>query len=285
MVKMEEFSSFCVSCKCIGHRRGECNIQSSAPLSILKSNVDPELYIGNALDNDNIVLASAVPEERNVGIILTHEGEVGISDEFPSNEFDSTQNCVDVDLPLVNSVDMPQIAVDVLVDGLKPPGVDLEGAIVSAGCSLVVSPNSVEMAPNGCVSGDNQVDEFKDQSKVNKVVAVEASVLGNTSERSPVTILDSPLGAIKPTHFVDVPISLISNDDLKAHVASKVIDSPGDPYDWLEDASFYGGRPEVILDEPIDKSHEIYSLQVGHCVDIASSFGGGKRRRRKSKSK
>ncbi|KAH0458207.1 hypothetical protein IEQ34_013522 [Dendrobium chrysotoxum] len=61
MVQMEEFLSFCVSCK------GECNIQSSAPSHVPKSNANPDLSDGNANGNAIVVLASVVNEEQNVG--------------------------------------------------------------------------------------------------------------------------------------------------------------------------------------------------------------------------
>ncbi|KAL0928366.1 hypothetical protein M5K25_000242 [Dendrobium thyrsiflorum] len=95
------------------------------------------------------------------------------------------------------------------------PSTVLEGA----GCFIVASPIVIEKSPIDFVYGDNRVEELEGHC-----MNARHSVLGVTAEISPVNDLDSPVGAFLPSPLVDVPISLISNVAMLAHLASKLKD-------------------------------------------------------------
>ncbi|KAL0911321.1 hypothetical protein M5K25_019454 [Dendrobium thyrsiflorum] len=94
------------------------------------------------------------------------------------------------------------------------------------------------------------------------------------------------LGPIVNVPFVDVPIALISSDELKSQLASKFIFSHVDHSDWLDGSCsspcMYAGE---VLDEPEDVFHE-YSLNVScsakkfifHDVVLPNVLDGNKKR-------
>ncbi|PKU71699.1 hypothetical protein MA16_Dca022797 [Dendrobium catenatum] len=102
--------------------------------------------------------------------------------------------------------------VDVPVASLDPLAADLKRATVHAGYSLVVSLTIVEKSPIGIIYGDNLLDELEGKCEVNKVVNVGLSNLCITIESSLVAVMNKSMGVLALAHFVDAPISLISNN-------------------------------------------------------------------------
>ncbi|KAH0458089.1 hypothetical protein IEQ34_013404 [Dendrobium chrysotoxum] len=82
--------------------------------------------------------------------------------------------------------------------------------------------------------------------------------------------------------FIDVPVAIISNEELKTQLAMKLKDSCADQNDWL-DGSFSSpcrGDGEDIVGTD-DEYHA--TLNVSRIIEKAFSSRGGKRRRCKSK--
>ncbi|KAL0908782.1 hypothetical protein M5K25_023291 [Dendrobium thyrsiflorum] len=232
-VVMEAFPSYCFHCKSLGHSKFECHILhphlAKAPIVVNKVNeIISELPIADA----NVHWHVSVLEPLVVP-------DVGIAD---------------------GSVVIPVV----VEDALNPPANVLVGVPGLADCSLVVSPTVVV---NGFVSGDKPLEVFVGECDVNKVLSVESSKLGIPFETSPLTVLDSTLNAPEPVQFVDVSVSLISNDALKTHVASKLLDSPIDHTDWLYASSNSEDWVGDTSVDTLDDFHELYSLQMGHVVD------------------
>ncbi|KAL0924349.1 hypothetical protein M5K25_005165 [Dendrobium thyrsiflorum] len=86
--------------------------------------------------------------------------------------------------------------------------------------------------------------------------------------------------------YVDVPIKLISSDELNAKSSSNLIETSVDHSDWL-DGSISSPSGEVGDDwvEPVDEFHELYGLNVSRNLQKAFSYCGSKRFRWKSRKK
>ncbi|PKU83550.1 hypothetical protein MA16_Dca008237 [Dendrobium catenatum] len=92
--------------------------------------------------------------------------------------------------------------------------------------------------------------------------------------------------AIEVEPFVDVPISIISNAALRAHLGLATKDPCVYHFDWLvESFSSPGGGAGENLDGPEDEFNEMFNMNVGHIIKKVFSIGGGKRHRRKHKRK
>ncbi|KAL0903851.1 hypothetical protein M5K25_025905 [Dendrobium thyrsiflorum] len=84
-----------------------------------------------------------------------------------------------------------------------------------------------------------------------------------------------------PSTFVDIPISVVSNAELKAHLALSVNNSYVDHSDWL---NVTDGDVYEIANE-FQNAQDMYNLMAGQVVDHAVSSSGGKKSKRKSKKK
>ncbi|KAH0466367.1 hypothetical protein IEQ34_006470 [Dendrobium chrysotoxum] len=69
MVEIEDLSSFCDSCKCIGHVRGEYPSHASAPKTTPTITSNPHMYDGNAIRNVSVVLKTIVLDGNVVSAI------------------------------------------------------------------------------------------------------------------------------------------------------------------------------------------------------------------------
>ncbi|KAH0433803.1 hypothetical protein IEQ34_026934 [Dendrobium chrysotoxum] len=310
-VEIEAFPPFCGQCKALGHGKGECRSISSVPMNgLANSNIpiknvcDGTGVVENVVVDGNVDVASSNPlcpvtsligvgngvvstlgvEAAEAGVHSSVVGLVGPSlvayvvrppaDPVAPEAVALVPENIDV-CKVISDNPEPEVCLD-------PPTV-LEGAIVLAGCSIIVSPTVIEKSPIGFVSGCNRVEELEGHCVVNQVVDVGPSELGVTAKSSLVNDLDSPMGAFLPTNLVDVPVSLISNVAMHANLASKWKDCPVDHSDWLEVSSLSGEEEGKSSAKSTDNLHKFYSLQVGHIVENTYSLGGGKCLHRKSK--
>ncbi|PKU73861.1 hypothetical protein MA16_Dca012008 [Dendrobium catenatum] len=149
MVQMNEFPSFCVSCKCLSHLRGECRIQSSAPMLVPNSNYNPSLSGGNANGNDTVVLVSFVNDgliDGNIKNACSDCNELGVILARAESQQDFDWNaCADVknldNVPFVLLV----LPINIVIDdfgGVNEVNYNQVGSVVKDLCvNREVSPN------------------------------------------------------------------------------------------------------------------------------------------------
>ncbi|KAL0910027.1 hypothetical protein M5K25_020954 [Dendrobium thyrsiflorum] len=100
--------------------------------------------------------------------------------------------------------------------------------------------------------------------------------------RTEVEVVVSPLVNLPvPSTFVDIPISVVSNAELKAHLALSVNNSYVDHSDWL---NLIDGDVDEIAND-FQNAQDMYNLMAGRVVDHDVSSGGGKKSKRKFKKK
>ncbi|KAH0467502.1 hypothetical protein IEQ34_004740 [Dendrobium chrysotoxum] len=292
-VQLEEFPAFCESGKRLGHFRGESS-SSSAPLSVLHSHVNPILPVVNAKSNAIAVSSLFVNEERivegsndlpfsnNVDVLipiifyLPIVSVLSVSDvivNHPCSEVESeaVSMCNDVKLDsilaLVDPMDVEAqavvlgdgpMALAAVVDGLDPPATALEGVSVPVGCLNLNVPVSVGEDVGLLALG---VDASNGQG----------IDIGSKQHSSPIQS-KAPL--------VDVPISIISNVDLFAHLAKSSVVWQ---CDWLEDDNSSAGGEEINKLNLDARDNFDYSLL--QIVDAGLFKNNVKLSKRKSKNK
>lgn len=103
------------------------------------------------------------------------------------------------------------------------------------------------------------------------------------SANSYVPLLESDLSN-EP--FINIHVSLIFNEVLKAQLTGNIENNCLDQNDWLDDfvSSPYMGDGDD-LDGPNDDIQATYNLHINHIVEKAFTMDAGKRRRRKPKRK
>ncbi|KAH0470952.1 hypothetical protein IEQ34_000675 [Dendrobium chrysotoxum] len=84
-----------------------------------------------------------------------------------------------------------------------------------------------------------------------------------------------------PTAVVDIPISVVSNAELKAHLALSVSNSSLDHPDWLNGSDVDVGE----LANDFQDFQDMYNFMANHIVDHAFSSGADKRGKSKPKKK
>ncbi|KAL0926046.1 hypothetical protein M5K25_004427 [Dendrobium thyrsiflorum] len=103
-----------------------------------------------------------------------------------------------------------------------------------------------------------------------------------------VTILgDSPIGVCEAVLGVmDIPISVVSNEEFKSHVAWSLNNSVLLQTNWLEmDESDLTPSVGKCDDLTVHVNDDMYNFMVGCVMDQAVLYGGGKRKKSKSKKK
>ncbi|KAL0916491.1 hypothetical protein M5K25_014011 [Dendrobium thyrsiflorum] len=233
-VEMEPFPPFCDQCKALGHGRGECRSMSSVPVKGLANSNIPIKNVGNGIVVENVVV----------------DGNVDVASSNPL--------CPVTSLIGAGNGVVSALGVEAAEAGVHSSAVDLVGPSLVAS---VAGPLVYPVAPEAVAL----VSEIIDVCKVNpepEVVDVGPSKLGVIAAISPVNDLDSTVGAFPPTHLVDVPVSLISNVAMHAHLASKLKECPVDHPDWLEVSSLGGDVEGKSSAEPTDNLHEFYSLKA-----------------------
>ncbi|KAH0469220.1 hypothetical protein IEQ34_002452 [Dendrobium chrysotoxum] len=265
-VVMKEFPPFCDQYKCLGHSIGACR---PIPATISVSG--------------NVVLSN--PINANVNSDMNAPSVVEIMDNVTSILPISSINVIVVNedngFQTINEVDLDTDNV-----GLTDEGVDLSTATLS----LVLSCNNIEdlnVGTNPCLvnliarlspssnagGGENDVSDSTPSGPevafpVGILVSnlpVENENVGFSNEDLPindVVILDGEINVDSnvqaPTPLIDIPISLIANDALLAHLAANLKENVVVQGDWLDDcnsASNWDVGEE--MDVPMMHSREI----------------------------
>ncbi|KAI0500587.1 hypothetical protein KFK09_018801 [Dendrobium nobile] len=191
---MDAFSSFCEHCKAVGHSRKDC------------SSLHPRVVQGNENVVGDVINAHMIPN-GNGGVDM-HEMEAQlVSDEALSNHL-TTENSLA--LPLTEKVDSFIVDLDAFV-------LDLETFPIVLHLSKEI------------------VNEENDQCLVNKVLLnvsrneTNVTSLLLTYDHARASLPLQPNGEL----FIEVPVSLMSNEQLKVHLKDNVKGSVLDQNDWF----------------------------------------------------
>ncbi|KAL0908343.1 hypothetical protein M5K25_022832 [Dendrobium thyrsiflorum] len=152
-----------------------------------------------------------------------------------------------------------------------------------------VSLRPVSLVPNSFDDNGQDGVVIFDSNPLGQVVICEALDTkgvevsnGVIHEGTEVEVVVSPsVNLHVASTFVDIPISVVSNAELKAHLALSVNNSYVDHSDWLNVTD--GNVDEIAND--FQNAQDMYNLMAGRVVDHAVSSGGGKRSKHKYKKK
>ncbi|KAL0926157.1 hypothetical protein M5K25_004550 [Dendrobium thyrsiflorum] len=280
MVHMEEFPSFCVSCKCLGH------LGSSAPMHV--SNINSNgIYI--------FVLVSSVNDGLIDGGIKNAFGGVndfGVVVARAEVRQDSDRNaCVVVknldNVPFVMLISPINVVVDNF-GGVIEVNCNQVGNVVDDLCvikegvkdGLIPNPYLVNLVllrlllimlkmmmmlwwNVGREADDPLVSSAFSLSVENVKVGIGSDALPINDE----VILDGEVGTTVP--LVDVPISLIANDALVAQLAANKNDYEMDEGDWLDDC-YSTPNWDAKEDFDVHRGHSkgIYDLNVISIAEV-----------------
>ncbi|KAL0910208.1 hypothetical protein M5K25_021163 [Dendrobium thyrsiflorum] len=151
----------------------------------------------------------------------------------------------------------------------------------------LVSLRPVSLAPNSFDYNGQDGVVILDSNPLGQVVICDALDTkgvevsnGVIHEGTEVEVVVSPsVNLLVPSTFVDIPISVVSNAELKAHLALSVNNSYVDHSDWL---NVIDGDVDEIAND-FQNAQDMYNLMAGRVVDQAVSNGGGKKSKCKYK--
>ncbi|XP_028548523.1 uncharacterized protein LOC110103572 isoform X1 [Dendrobium catenatum] len=214
---------------------------------VVQDNRGNENIVGDGID------VHTIPSGN--GGVDVHKMEAQVfSDEALSNHL-TTEN--PLALPLTEKVDSVIVDLDAFVHDLET------FHVVPPPAEAIVNEEN-----DKCLGIKVLLDVSPNETNVTSLLL--------TSDHAPASLPLQPNGE----SFIEVPISIISNEQLKVHLKDNVKGSVLDQNDWLEDsASSYGedsGDPGLDL-------NETYVLKVDNSVANDSLQGRGKCGRRKSK--
>ncbi|KAH0456306.1 hypothetical protein IEQ34_014213 [Dendrobium chrysotoxum] len=158
---------------------------------------------------------------------------------------------------------------------------------VDTGNDLVVLISNANVASGSVVVEDSKETAFGLHHEKLELCDISMVVLNNSSSELVVasdgSLVDSAVPGLSPNAiveepFIDVPIFIISNAALRAHLGLAMTDPCVDHSDCLDESfsSSNGGVGED-LDGAEDEFNEMFNLNMGHIVDNAFSIGDGKR--------
>ncbi|KAH0460791.1 hypothetical protein IEQ34_008366 [Dendrobium chrysotoxum] len=289
LVEIEVFPPFCVHYKSIEHVRGECWSQSSVPFSYpLKSNVNKIGVLQNVFANGNV----------DVGVDGLGCGEVVVEPPLVVNglsepvalapvgpvALDTGVNVLSLDL--INIVSF--VAKD-LVLGLGATNA-LVGDVAASLADVYVGED-VAPLPIDCTNIDSVdgVDVSIDANNccINLIASPTCADVVEVSGDNLVSLLFgrgeastelSNAGVV--VSLVNVPISVISNVDMLAHLARDNVVRQGH---WLHD-SFSSEGGEEIFENDVD-ARDNFNLSLLQIADGSFFKNSVKHRKRKSKKK
>ncbi|KAH0450245.1 hypothetical protein IEQ34_020937 [Dendrobium chrysotoxum] len=302
---MEVFPAYCESCKRLDHLRGEC---SSTSLSNPQSHLNPVFPVGNANSNALVISSLVVNEEgaggfsNIVGLPVDSTVPIGNANRnvlVVSSLVGSEEGVGGIRLMLALWCKLLFLWVlAVMMDlGLRPLGLkegtcnnlgnvgnDSTVLTVGAMCPIPCLVNHVSTPIPSPINVDvDDEEEFCSDSICDALAikGVEVSY-GVVQEGTEVRDAVSPLVNLAvPITFLDIPISVVSNAELKAHLALSQNNSCLDHSDWLNVSD--GDVDENAND--FQDSQDMYNFMAGRVVDPAVSSGAGKRSKSKSKKK
>ncbi|KAL0919993.1 hypothetical protein M5K25_009089 [Dendrobium thyrsiflorum] len=334
-VTMEDFPSFCASCKCIGHVLGNCrdlnpSVPTPAIAAMPASHLEPPVapVVGGGV-SVGVSGEGAVEPVAPVVVVRVCEGvsreDPGVVDVLGIKD-NSSFLPVASDLAILEHVASP--VCDAIVSDFELPvgspcvnvmvnSVDLGVGTVSGEdgdspshlVSDLVALVSVEVGKmpagefvNICTSVEGLVepllvnccDEHLSSPLAGAVVPVVPELAAPLSEiLGPCFEVDLPNpshSALPPVHrdaqahIVDIPISVVSNDELKSHMAWFMKNSVLVQSNWLE-MDDPNSTPSTADSEDFGThvNVDMYSFMVGCVVDQAVLNGGGKKRKSKLK--
>ncbi|KAH0464869.1 hypothetical protein IEQ34_004972 [Dendrobium chrysotoxum] len=283
---MEDLPSFCDRYKALGHDKKECGILNPhfrLPKmgSTTINNVRSDGNVNGVLETiDNVVvpnltlvsLVNALVVNVRNGIEASYDmdkvtGELDIEDKVGiAEERTSPSNTVlHLSIACINREDVNDslgtnnYGLNLIATPIASPGDGVDG-------DSTIAHSGVNSIPFGMEHGEDLV------VPVNDVFPVPSSKADSLP--------------INEKTFIDVLISIISNDALKAQLSLNMKHTCLDQTDWLVGSSSvpYGGV-ENDLGESADEFHAMYSLNVNCIVEKVFSRGGGKCGRRKCKIK
>ncbi|KAL0911595.1 hypothetical protein M5K25_019749 [Dendrobium thyrsiflorum] len=288
---MEVFPAFCDHCKALGHMCGECRTISSVPVYGSVNSANPLMTIGN-----EIGAVENVAVDGNVAVVSTNEvlcimGN-GVDYELGVVAAGAVDHFVAIDVGLVEPLLVvcdgrrSSVPVDFSVVPVVPKVVDhtqedLDSSnVVSDGIENGQSVVSVGGVKDSLALEVDNMGEYN----VNKVISnVSTSDLVVSSDEPSLSIHVPSLVSEELVQMVEVPVNVISNEDVKAQLALILNDTSVDHSDWLEESLSCGEVGEEV--DVHEEFNAMFNLKVNCIVEKAFSSGGGKRRRRKSNRK
>ncbi|KAL0928477.1 hypothetical protein M5K25_000361 [Dendrobium thyrsiflorum] len=175
------------------------------------------------------------------------------------------------DDPVIAPVSLPVLTATIL-DEVAKPAVKLSLPIPSSIPLIVPTVEPVE-APNLMVNAEQASILVEDNLEVSSVAA-------------PVPVPDLTTTTEAILGVVDIHISVVSNEELKSHVAWSLNNSVLLQTNWLEmdefDLTPYVGKCDDLV---VHVNDDMYNFMVGYVMDQAVLYGGDKRKKSKAKKK
>ncbi|KAL0906099.1 hypothetical protein M5K25_024563 [Dendrobium thyrsiflorum] len=269
-IVMEDLPSFCDHCKALGHDNKECGILNlgSSTVNIVSSDGN----VNDVLETmDNVVI-------HNLTLVSPVNALVANASDCIETFYDMVK--IPGDLYIGNKV-------GIIEEETAPLNIVLHLPIVHVDCEDVndsLGPNNFRVNLKASpISSPYVGGSAFAQPGVN---SMPFGMETGEDDGSPMPSSDADSLPFNGNSFIDVPISIISNDVLKAKLSLNMEDTCMDTIDWLVGSDFAPcGGVGNDLGEPVDEFHAMYSLNVDSIVEKIFSRKGGKRGRRKSKLK
>ncbi|KAL0916948.1 hypothetical protein M5K25_014503 [Dendrobium thyrsiflorum] len=261
-IEMEVFPNFCVHCKCIGHLRSVCHLLSSY-LEIIPNNATTNINSDGNVNGVKDNLSNVVIPSLTLALTVN----------------DMVVNVVYVVTNLPNEGFNGGLGVDSVSDGVEARdvvpvvGVEDVGPTMGENPPDVVLPIVINGGTNTCLFNVTARPISSTSSDVGNEVVKNSG--GNSSSLELVTYKAVyPMEALVSkgdVTYVDVPIELISYNELEVELSSNLIETRVDHSDWL-DGSISSPSGEVGDDwvEPVDEFRELYGLNVKDFMDIVA---------------
>ncbi|KAH0466100.1 hypothetical protein IEQ34_006203 [Dendrobium chrysotoxum] len=301
MVQMEEFPSYCVSCKCLSHLRGEYRTQSFIPLPVTNINSNYSLADGNTNGNETAGLVSSANDwliGGGIGGVFGGGSDFGIIMIGADVRKNSDRNvCAMVKNLDIAPSELPGLPINAMV--VNEDNCTQLGNVVDASCdnrahvdvvwspnpclvNLISSPTPSSNAGGGddVVGGDDVGVDFGSTS-LGLVVHNASYPLGSLA--SSLSIENVNVGVDFDALLVNNEVVSDANDALVAQLDVSNKDYEVVEGDWLDDcdsASNWDVRDDIDV-----QSKKIYDLNVIQIADDGYFKKAGKRKRRKPKKK
>ncbi|KAL0903863.1 hypothetical protein M5K25_025919 [Dendrobium thyrsiflorum] len=270
--------------QCIGHVAGNCRPPPSSklPVTVAKPAIKLSLLIpsymptvepveapnlmvnaeqASGLDEDNLEVIDPI----NASLIAAVISPIIFSSVNPAGSMGNQES------PVAAPVPVPDLTTTIVGFG------DAELAVISTTydpISIPDDPGSIAMT----FSGDSPVGVCE------AILGEDLLVVEPATE----ILMDNNccVGGDVNSGVVDIPISVVSNEELKSHVAWSLNNSVLLQTNWLEmDESDLTPSVRKFDDLVLHVNDDMYNFMVGCVVDQAVLYGGGKRKKSKSKKK